>query len=53
MGEVTEVDKDRRQVLVSSEDREGVALDYDSLILATGAQHSYFGHDESSALRQA
>ena len=46
MGEVTGVDKDRRQVLVSSEDREGVALDYDSLILATGAQHSYFGHDE-------
>src|SRR5258708_37072232 len=46
MGEVAGVDKDRRQVLVSSEDREGVALDYDSLIFATGAQHSYLGHDE-------
>ena len=46
MGEVTGVNKDRRQVSVSSEDREGVTLDYDSLILATGAQHSYFGHDE-------
>jgi len=27
-------------------DREGVVLSYDSLILATGAQHSYFGHNE-------
>jgi len=26
--------------------REGVALGYDYLILATGASHSYFGHDE-------
>src|SRR5262249_57407579 len=25
---------------------EGVALNYDYLILATGASHSYFGHDE-------
>jgi NADH:ubiquinone reductase (H+-translocating) len=40
------VNKDQRQVLVNSEDRQGVALSYDSLIIATGAQHSYFGHDE-------
>jgi NADH:ubiquinone reductase (H+-translocating) len=46
MGEVTGVNKDQRQVLVNSEDRQGVALSYDSLIIATGAQHSYFGHDE-------
>jgi NADH:ubiquinone reductase (H+-translocating) len=46
MGEVTAVNKDRRQVLVDDVDRKGVPLSYDFLILATGAQHSYFGHDE-------
>jgi NADH:ubiquinone reductase (H+-translocating) len=46
MGEVTGVNRDQRQVLVSNEDREGVVLHYDHLILATGAQQSYFGHDE-------
>ena len=46
MGEVTEVNKEDRQVLVSDVDRNGVPVSYDSLILATGAQHSYFGHDE-------
>jgi NADH:quinone reductase (non-electrogenic) len=46
MGEVTGVNTDQRQVLVRNEDREGVALHYDHLILATGAQQSYFGHDE-------
>jgi NADH:ubiquinone reductase (H+-translocating) len=40
------VNKGQRQVLFNSEDRQGVALSYDSLIIATGAQHSYFGHDE-------
>jgi NADH dehydrogenase FAD-containing subunit len=46
MGEVTAVDRAQRQVLVNDEDRKGIPLSYDSLILATGAQHSYFGHDE-------
>jgi len=46
MGEVTSVDKENRRVLVSDVDRQGVPLSYDSLILATGAHHSYFGHDE-------
>jgi len=46
LGEVVGVDSDRRCVLVDSVDREGVALGYDYLILATGASHSYFGHDE-------
>jgi len=46
LAEVTGVDKDRRCVFVNSADREGVALSYDYLILATGATHSYFGHGE-------
>jgi NADH dehydrogenase len=46
LGEVTAVDKENRQVMVNDLDREGVVLSYDSLILATGAQHSYFGHSE-------
>jgi NADH dehydrogenase FAD-containing subunit len=46
MGDVTGVDKDQRCVFVNSADREHVSLPYDYLILATGARHSYFGHDE-------
>ena len=46
LGEVAGVDSDRRCVFVDSADREGVALEYDYLVLATGASHSYFGHDE-------
>src|SRR5499426_3369907 len=46
LGEVMGVDADQRCVFVDSADREGVALGYDYLILATGASHSYFGHDE-------
>jgi len=46
LGEVTGVDVERRRVFVDSSDRTGVALEYDYLILATGASHSYFGHDE-------
>src|SRR5262245_35966147 len=46
LGEVTGVDTDQRCVFVDSVDREGVALGYDYLVLATGASHSYFGHDE-------
>ena len=41
MGRVTDVDTRRRRVQV--DDRE---IAYDYLILATGARHSYFGHDE-------
>src|SRR4029077_19390451 len=33
-------------VFVSSADREEVPVPYDYLVLATGARHSYFGHDE-------
>ena len=46
MGEVMGVNKEARQIFVSDVDRKGIPLSYDSLILATGAQHSYFGHDE-------
>jgi NADH dehydrogenase len=46
MGEVTGVDKDQKCVFVSDADREGARISYDYLILATGARHSYFGHDE-------
>ena len=46
LGEVTGVDKDRKCVFVSDADRENVPIAYDYLILATGATHSYFGHNE-------
>jgi NADH dehydrogenase len=46
LGEVVGVDKERKWVLVSDADRERVPVAYDYLILATGATHSYFGHNE-------
>jgi NADH dehydrogenase len=46
MGEVTGVDKAQKQVLVSDANRQAVPLAYDYLILASGATHSYFGHNE-------
>ena len=46
LGEVTGVDKERKCVFVSDADRQNVSITYDSLILATGVSHSYFGHDE-------
>src|SRR5579863_2878887 len=46
MGELTGVDKDQNLVFANTADRVGVPLRYDYLILATGANHSYFGHNE-------
>jgi len=46
MGEVTGVDKERKQIIVSDADRQEVPLAYDYLIIASGATHSYFGHNE-------
>lgn len=46
LGEVTGVDKERKCVFASDADRERVPVAYDYLILATGATHSYFGHNE-------
>ena len=42
MAAVTDVDVERRQVVLDRGDR----LGYDSLILACGGETSYFGHDE-------
>jgi len=46
MAEVTGIDTDQRRVIMGDADRRDVPLDYDYLIVATGATHSYFGHDE-------
>lgn len=44
MDEVQGLDPEARQVRLS-----GGTLDYDRLIIATGASHDYFGHDEWAA----
>ena len=46
LGTVTGIDRERRSVFVDTADREAVPIPYDYLVIATGAQHSYFGHDE-------
>jgi NADH dehydrogenase FAD-containing subunit len=43
MAEVTAVDKDRRCIYLNDSDQ---PHPYDYLVLATGAQGSYFGHDQ-------
>jgi NADH:quinone reductase (non-electrogenic) len=48
-GNVTGVDLARNRVFVASADRDPVAIEYDHLVLATGARHSYFGHPEFEA----
>lgn len=42
LASVSGVDKDARQVLLD----DGSSVSYDTLILATGARHAYFGHDD-------
>src|SRR5580704_13178595 len=46
LGEVTGVSVTDKCVFVTNLDRANVRVNYDYLILATGATHSYFGHDE-------
>ncbi len=46
MGEVTGIDKEQKCVFVTNADRIDVPVPYDYLIVATGATHSYFGHNE-------
>jgi NADH dehydrogenase FAD-containing subunit len=46
LGEVTGVDRAQKCVFVSDADRQNASIFYDHLILATGASHSYFGHNE-------
>ncbi|MEP3278473.1 MAG: NAD(P)/FAD-dependent oxidoreductase [Stappiaceae bacterium] len=41
MAEVTGVEADRNRVCLAG----GTSIDYDTLVLATGARHSYFGND--------
>jgi NADH dehydrogenase len=41
LAEVTDLDLDRREITLE----DGSKLAYDYLVLATGATHSYFGHD--------
>lgn len=42
LGEVTDVDTATRHVILG----DGARIDYDYLVLATGARHSYFGRDD-------
>ena len=49
LGNVTGVDATAKQVMVDADDKVGMRIGYDYLILATGATHSYFGHDEFAA----
>lgn len=42
LGEAGSIDTAARRVLLT----DGAVLDYDFLIVATGASHTYFGHDE-------
>ena len=39
---VTGIDHERREVVLEN----GDAISYDTLVLATGARHAYFGHDD-------
>ncbi|MEE2521027.1 FAD-dependent oxidoreductase, partial [Pseudomonas aeruginosa] len=45
MAEVEGIDQDARQVILNNGSRQT----YDTLVLATGATHAYFGHDEWGA----
>ena len=45
LGEAIDIDPDRREVRLS----DGGPIPYDTLIVAVGARHSYFGHDEWAA----
>lgn len=48
MAEVEGIDQDARQVILNNGSRQT----YDTLVLATGATHAYFGHDEWGLLRR-
>jgi NADH:ubiquinone reductase (H+-translocating) len=48
LGEAIRLDAERREVVLS----DGGPLLYDTLVVATGARHSYFGHDEWARFAQ-
>jgi NADH:ubiquinone reductase (H+-translocating) len=48
LGEAVGIDVDKREVQVS----DGGPIAYDTLIVATGAHHTYFGHDDWAAHAQ-
>ena len=48
LGEATGIDVERREVEMS----DGGPIPYDTLVVATGARHSYFGHDEWARFAQ-
>ena len=48
LGEATGIDVERREVQMS----DGGPIPYDTLIVSTGARHSYFGHDEWARFAQ-
>lgn len=46
LAEVIDIDLELREVIVQPPEGEPVGVPYDRLVLAAGASHSYFGHDE-------
>jgi NADH dehydrogenase len=46
LAEVTNLDLDRREVSATAPDGRELALPYDTLVVAAGAGHAYFGRDE-------
>jgi NADH:ubiquinone reductase (H+-translocating) len=46
LGNVTGIDSAMRHVIVDAGDKKELQVAYDYLVLATGATHNYFGHDE-------
>jgi hypothetical protein len=46
LGNVTGISTASKQVIMDANDKIGLKISYDYLIIATGATHSYFGHDE-------
>src|SRR5437870_244913 len=46
LAEVRDIDLERRVVVAEAPDREVLEFPYDSLVVAAGATHSYFGKDE-------
>ncbi len=46
LGEAVDIDAERREVRLS----DGAPVRYDTLVVATGAHHAYFGHDDWAAV---